>query len=185
MTEVNRSVLNERRRLFMAESLSGDWAKLFEYAIHKDQSWWAEVYQSARESMTDLQQRLEAVDYLDGERLSELQVARRIGGPTSRITRLRSEVYHRIRYQLRNIVSYRMKLELAGHAGHTGSDTSIAEAGFSQRTYNCLRRANFLTLADLAKETEARLLSLRAFGKKSLIEVRNRLDAEGLAIKPG
>ena len=36
MTEVNRSVLNERRRLFMAESLSGDWAKLFEYAIHKD-----------------------------------------------------------------------------------------------------------------------------------------------------
>ncbi len=63
-------------------------------------------------------------------------------------------------------------------------ELKIEEMDFSQRTFNCLRRAGLLTLRHLAAVTESDLIGIRGFGKKSLHEVRDKLAEHGLAIKP-
>jgi DNA-directed RNA polymerase subunit alpha len=63
-------------------------------------------------------------------------------------------------------------------------DLRIEELEFSQRTFNCLRRAGLLTLRALALATESDLTSIRGFGKKSLVEVRDKLVEHGLELKP-
>lgn len=63
-------------------------------------------------------------------------------------------------------------------------DLRIEELDFSQRTFNCLRRAGMLTLRSLALASESDLTSIRGFGKKSLIEVRDKLIEHGLELKP-
>jgi DNA-directed RNA polymerase subunit alpha len=63
-------------------------------------------------------------------------------------------------------------------------DIRIEEMDFSQRTFNCLRRAGLLTLRALATASETDLTSIRGFGKKSLLEVRDKLVEHGLELKP-
>lgn len=63
-------------------------------------------------------------------------------------------------------------------------DMRIEELDFSQRTFNCLRRAGLLTLRALATASESDLTSIRGFGKKSLVEVREKLVEHGLELKP-
>ncbi len=63
-------------------------------------------------------------------------------------------------------------------------DIKIEELDFSQRTFNCLRRAGILNLRALAVVTEADLTAIRGFGRKSLQEVRDKLNEHGLELKP-
>jgi len=63
-------------------------------------------------------------------------------------------------------------------------DLRIEELDFSQRTFNCLRRAGILSLRSLALATESDLTAIRGFGKKSLLEVRDKLQEHGLELKP-
>ncbi len=51
----------------------------------------------------------------------------------------------------------------------------IEELDFSVRTYNCLKKANILTIAELIGYTESDLMQIRNFGRKSLTEVREKL----------
>ena len=60
----------------------------------------------------------------------------------------------------------------------------IEELDFSQRTFNCLRRASILNLRQLAAVSESDLTAIRGFGKKSLLEVRDKLQEHGLELKP-
>jgi DNA-directed RNA polymerase subunit alpha len=63
-------------------------------------------------------------------------------------------------------------------------DLRIEEMDFSQRTFNCLRRAGILNLKALAIASESDLTAIRGFGKKSLLEVRDKLQEHGLELKP-
>ena len=63
-------------------------------------------------------------------------------------------------------------------------DARIEELDFSVRTYNCLKKANVLTIGDLVKYPESELMQIRNFGKKSLTEVKEKLSSLGLTI-PG
>lgn len=63
-------------------------------------------------------------------------------------------------------------------------DIRIEEMDFSQRTFNCLRRAGLMSLRALATANESDLTSIRGFGKKSLLEVRDKLSEHGLELKP-
>jgi DNA-directed RNA polymerase subunit alpha len=62
-------------------------------------------------------------------------------------------------------------------------DFRIDDLNFSQRTYNCLRRANIMTLRQLAAVNEVDLNNIRGFGRKSLNEVRDRLEEYGIQLK--
>ena len=61
----------------------------------------------------------------------------------------------------------------------------IEELDFSVRTYNCLKKANILTIAELIQYTEADLMQIRNFGRKSLTEVREKLVELTLSLKGG
>ncbi len=61
----------------------------------------------------------------------------------------------------------------------------IEELDFSVRTYNCLKKANILTIPELVEYTENDLMQIRNFGKKSLTEVREKLQQLGLTLKGG
>ena len=63
-------------------------------------------------------------------------------------------------------------------------DLRIEELDFSQRTFNCLRRAGILNLKALAVASESDLTAIRGFGRKSLTEVRDKLAEHGLELKP-
>ena len=61
----------------------------------------------------------------------------------------------------------------------------IEELDFSVRTYNCLKKANILTINELVQYTENDLMQIRNFGKKSLTEVREKLGQLTLSLKGG
>ena len=61
----------------------------------------------------------------------------------------------------------------------------IEELDFSVRTYNCLKKANILTIPELVQYTEADLMQIRNFGRKSLTEVREKLGILNLSLKGG
>lgn len=64
-------------------------------------------------------------------------------------------------------------------------DARIEELDFSVRTYNCLKKDSILTIGELVQKTEADLMQIRNFGKKSLVEVREKLGKLGLSLKGG
>src|SRR5581483_1382119 len=64
-------------------------------------------------------------------------------------------------------------------------EVRVEEMDFSQRTFNCLRRANIENLRDLLEYTESELMGIRGFGKKALDEVREKLQERGYEMRPG
>lgn len=62
-------------------------------------------------------------------------------------------------------------------------DARIEELDFSVRTYNCLKKANILSMGELVQLSEADLMNIRNFGKKSLNEVKDKLGSLSLSLK--
>jgi DNA-directed RNA polymerase subunit alpha len=58
--------------------------------------------------------------------------------------------------------------------------TSVDDLELSVRSHNCLKAANIKTLADLVKRDENEMLKFRNFGRKSLAELIEIVDAYGL-----
>lgn len=59
-------------------------------------------------------------------------------------------------------------------------DTPVEELELSVRSSNCLRNASIRTIGDLTRRTEDEITKTRNFGKKSLQEIREKLQARGL-----
>ncbi|MFM7321087.1 MAG: DNA-directed RNA polymerase subunit alpha [Armatimonadota bacterium] len=70
-----------------------------------------------------------------------------------------------------------------GGAGGGVPDARIEELDFSVRTYNCLKKANVLTVGELTQISEVDLMNIRNFGRKSLTEVKEKLATLNLALK--
>ncbi len=64
-------------------------------------------------------------------------------------------------------------------------DVRIEELDFSVRTYNCLKKANIQTVADLVQTSEEELMNIRNFGRKSLVEVQEKLSQFGYTLAGG
>lgn len=60
----------------------------------------------------------------------------------------------------------------------------IEELNLTQRSYNCLKREGIHTVGELVKRTEQDLLDIRNFGQKSIDEVKEKLEARDLSLKP-
>lgn len=54
-------------------------------------------------------------------------------------------------------------------------NTSVEELELSVRSSNCLKNANIRTLGELTKKTEDDIAKTRNFGKKSLLEIKEKL----------
>lgn len=59
----------------------------------------------------------------------------------------------------------------------------IEDFNLTQRSYNCLKREGIHTIGELVAHTEQDLLDIRNFGMKSIDEVKEKLQALGLALK--
>lgn len=62
-------------------------------------------------------------------------------------------------------------------------DMTIEDLDLSVRSFNCLKRANINTVADLAEKTEDDMMKVRNLGSKSLEEVKKKLEELGLTLK--
>lgn len=61
-------------------------------------------------------------------------------------------------------------------------EMTIEELDLSVRSFNCLKRANINTVADLISKTEEDMMKVRNLGRKSLEEVINKLAMMGLSL---
>ena len=59
---------------------------------------------------------------------------------------------------------------------------TIEELDLSVRSFNCLKRANINTVADLVSKTEDEMIKVRNLGRKSLEEVKLKLSQMGLGL---
>lgn len=62
-------------------------------------------------------------------------------------------------------------------------DMTIEELDLSVRSYNCLKRAGINTVQDLASKSENEMIKVRNLGRKSLDEVRIKLEELNLGFK--
>lgn len=63
-------------------------------------------------------------------------------------------------------------------------EMTIEELELSVRSFNCLKRAAINTVEELTHKTEEDMMKVRNLGKKSLDEVKNKLEELGLGLKP-
>lgn len=59
----------------------------------------------------------------------------------------------------------------------------IEELDLSVRSYNCLKRAGINSVAELCSKSDEEMIKVRNLGKKSLEEVKQKLEAIGLSLR--
>ena len=78
---------------------------------------------------------------------------------------------------------------VAGAAGGRAPDGMdeilIEELELGVRSYNCLKRAGIQTVGDLLQKSESELNAIPNFGRKSIEEVIETLEARGMSLRPG
>ncbi|MGE6632429.1 DNA-directed RNA polymerase subunit alpha C-terminal domain-containing protein, partial [Bacillus sp. NPDC077027] len=62
-------------------------------------------------------------------------------------------------------------------------EMTIEELDLSVRSYNCLKRAGINTVQELANKTEEDMMKVRNLGRKSLEEVKAKLEELGLGLR--
>ncbi|MBQ3253912.1 MAG: DNA-directed RNA polymerase subunit alpha [Acholeplasmatales bacterium] len=62
-------------------------------------------------------------------------------------------------------------------------EMTIDELDLTVRSYNCLKRAGINTVAELAIKSEEDMIKVRNLGRKSLKEIKEKLEALGLGFK--
>jgi DNA-directed RNA polymerase subunit alpha len=66
---------------------------------------------------------------------------------------------------------------------HGMENFPIEELELGVRSYNCLKRVGIETIGDLVTKTESELAAIPNFGKKSIEEVKETLQAHGLSLQ--
>ena len=63
-------------------------------------------------------------------------------------------------------------------------EMTIEDLDLSVRSFNCLKRAGINTVANLVEKSEDEMMKVRNLGRKSLDEVKKKLDELGVSLKP-
>ncbi|MEI7833017.1 MAG: DNA-directed RNA polymerase subunit alpha [bacterium] len=64
-----------------------------------------------------------------------------------------------------------------------GAEKKVKDLNFSVRTFNCLRKVNINTVDELISHSDAELMAIKNFGRKSLLEVREKMVELGLSMR--
>ena len=72
-----------------------------------------------------------------------------------------------------------------GRAPGGMDDILIEELELGVRSYNCLKRAGIQTVGELLQKSESELNAIPNFGRKSIEEVIETLEARGLHLRQG
>ncbi|NIP29719.1 MAG: DNA-directed RNA polymerase subunit alpha, partial [Candidatus Dadabacteria bacterium] len=60
--------------------------------------------------------------------------------------------------------------------------TLVEDVDFSARSMNCLRKANIVYIGEVVQKSEEDLLNLENFGKRSLVEIKEKLEEMELSL---
>ena len=106
---------------------------------------------------------------------------------TQRKAMLRQQVTDLLENGKMETTFYRAKevqpvVEKVSSSPDTKLSMTIDELDLSVRSYNCLKRANINTVADLISKTGEDMMKVRNMGKKSLDEVQKKLEMMGLSL---
>ncbi|OLR65456.1 DNA-directed RNA polymerase subunit alpha [Peptoniphilus porci] len=63
-------------------------------------------------------------------------------------------------------------------------EMTVEELDLSVRSFNCLKRAGINSVEELTNKTESEMMKVRNLGRKSLLEVTEKLEELGLSLKP-
>jgi len=83
----------------------------------------------------------------------------------------------------RSSEEYELEAAAQPPAGGGMNDMLIEELELGVRSYNCLKREGIQTVGDLISKTEAELLNIPNFGKKSIDEVKEKITGRGLTLR--
>ncbi len=83
----------------------------------------------------------------------------------------------------RSSEEYELEAAAQPAAGGGMNDMLIEELELGVRSYNCLKREGIQTVGDLISKTEAELLNIPNFGKKSIDEVKEKITGRGLTLR--
>lgn len=86
-------------------------------------------------------------------------------------------------FQRTGPADYEEEEQYEGDVEVRAPDARIEELDFSVRTYNCLKKANIVSIGELVQISEQDLMNIRNFGRKSLNEVKDKLAQLGLSLK--
>ena len=75
-------------------------------------------------------------------------------------------------------------LEIMVEKEEKALEMTIEELELSVRSFNCLKRASINTVEELTHHTEEEMMKVRNLGKKSLDEVKHKLEELGLSLRP-
>ena len=64
-----------------------------------------------------------------------------------------------------------------------GWDIPVDELDLSVRSYNCLKRAGITKISELLQKTEEEIMNMRNLGKKSVDEIKEKLQERNLSLK--
>ena len=62
-------------------------------------------------------------------------------------------------------------------------EMTVEELDLSVRSLNCLKRASIDTVEDLINRTEDDMIKFKNLGKKSLDEIKDKLESLGLSLR--
>ena len=74
-------------------------------------------------------------------------------------------------------------VEKPGNPATQALEMTIEELELSVRSFNCLKRASINTVEELTRKSEDDMMKVRNLGKKSLDEVKNKLEELGLSLR--
>jgi DNA-directed RNA polymerase subunit alpha len=83
----------------------------------------------------------------------------------------------------RSSEEYELEATARPAAGGGTNDMLIEELELGVRSYNCLKREGIQTVGDLVSKTEAELMNIPNFGKKSIDEVKEKIVGRGLTLR--
>ena len=74
-------------------------------------------------------------------------------------------------------------VEKPGNPATQALEMTIEELELSVRSFNCLKRAAINTVEELTMKSEEDMMKVRNLGKKSLDEVKHKLEELGLSLR--
>ena len=83
-----------------------------------------------------------------------------------------------------NVKGFDIMVEKASDEKEKALEMSIEELELSVRSFNCLKRAGINTVEELTQRSEEDMIKVRNLGKKSLDEVKKKLEELELGLKP-
>jgi hypothetical protein len=120
---------------------------------------------------------------IDGRSMTRMAIGNQLNISDTRVRDHEKKALFKLqRYEHDRLYTLRRQAQASG--GQMDHSLPLVDFDFSERTRNCLKRAQITTIDQLLARTEDDLLAITNFGFNSLKEVKTKLAERNLALAP-